>query len=138
MGHVVLVQIVERFDNLQEQVDGFLFSNAMVLDNVLEHFPAINVLHDQEDGLRSVDHLVQLYKHTPTAITFVSLPRSACCRWTLYLDDVGMEIALEDLDFPRHALRVGDLKDAALLQDLDGYLFARREVHADLDFAKCA
>ena len=75
--------------------------------------PPVGVLHDQVDGRRRVKHFKQL-------------------------DDVPVPVALQDFDLTRDPLDVGNLDDAALLQNLHRDLLAGQDVRPDFHLAKGA
>lgn len=93
------MDILDSTDDLLEYSAGIPFVHPLLLHDVVEQFPALHVLHHQEEMFGRFDDLVQL-------------------------DDVGMPDELEDMDLPRDPLHIGYIDNFILLQDLDGHFFA--------------
>jgi len=109
------MQVRQAVHDVVKEPHRHVLPDAGVADDVVKQLPRVDVLHHQEDLLRRVDDLKQLE-----------------------LDDVGMSQALEDLDFPRHPLRIRNLLDPRLLQYLHRHLLLGGQVDAQLDLAKRA
>lgn len=60
MDHINFVNVFNSSQDLLEEFAGLLFSNLLLLHNVIKQFPSTSVLHYQIQLARGLDDLIQL------------------------------------------------------------------------------
>ena len=92
MNDIKLVQILNARNYLMEKFKCMRFLDPLVLDDVVEQFTAICVLHNQVQLLGCFDDFVEL-------------------------NDVGVSDHLQNVDFAGNSLYVVDILDFVLLEN---------------------
>lgn len=103
MADAVLMQMLDTFYDLVEEVGGYVVVHSIVLHYVVEELACVGVFHNKVEVGLSFDYLIQL-NHS------------------------GVSDFLQDLDLPCNPIDVHLVLDLVLLQYLDGYLFIRDRV----------
>lgn len=107
MHDVEAMQVGHAADDLFEIAAGLWLLHFGLLDDIVKQLAVLHVLHHQEEVPAGLDDLVEL-------------------------DDGGVADELEDMDFPRDPLHVGDIDDLLFDEDLDGHPLPGQRVGAQL------
>jgi hypothetical protein len=106
-------QLLEDPARLQLRQPKSIHQLLLRLDYAVEQLPTGNILHNQEQVLRRLNNLIELY-------------------------DIGMADELQDVDLPGHPFDIRHINNPGLLEYLDGYRFASGYVRCCLDLPEGA
>lgn len=63
MANAQFVQVLDARDKLEQELGGFLLSNPLAIDDVLEQLAAPRILHDQIELFLRFNYFIELHDH---------------------------------------------------------------------------
>jgi hypothetical protein len=94
MNNVQLMEVRYATNDMLEEATSLEFIYFVAIDDVIEQLALLNVLHDEEEVLRSLNNFVQL-------------------------DDARVPDQLKNVDLARNSLDVCNIDDLLLYQNFD-------------------